>query len=73
MLLLLLAMGPLFVAAVGEVSPLRVSSALEALFCLLYVGIGFVAVWIGGTMRRRAALLKTKANAANRVPAMLSI
>ncbi len=57
-LLLLLAAGPLFVAAFDRATPLlRADTAFFGLFCLFYVGVVLVVVWVGATAWTRRDLL----------------
>jgi hypothetical protein len=61
-LLLLLAAAPLFVAAVDRITPLlEADTAFFSLFCLFYVGVALVVIWVLAMTRKRASLLKTKA------------
>lgn len=61
--LLLVAAGPLFVAAIDRVTPLmHADTAFFSLFCLFYLGVALVVGWLGAMTRKRADLLKTKTN-----------
>lgn len=68
---LLLATGPLFVAAGGRAALFEVRSAFFVLFCLLYLGIGFVVAWTCATTWRRGALLGEKTGYKPGIVAML--
>jgi uncharacterized YccA/Bax inhibitor family protein len=69
--LLLIAAGPLFFTAVGEATPLlQTETALFVLFCLFYIGVGFVVLWVGVTARARGVLLKKKTVKDNLLPAL---
>ncbi|HMJ73677.1 MAG TPA: hypothetical protein VK471_09970 [Solirubrobacterales bacterium] len=71
--LLLIAAGPLFVAAAGEATPLfRVDTSFFALFCLFYLGVVLVVVWASRTAWKRAGFLKTKTSASNRLSALFA-
>jgi hypothetical protein len=70
-LLLLVALSPLLVAAVAEITLLEVKSAFFVVFCLLYAGLAVVLLWIARTMWRRVSLLGTKASRAPAIRALL--
>lgn len=60
-LLLLVAAGPLFVAAVDRITPLLATdTAFFSLFGLFYAGVALVVLWISTMARRRSRLLTTK-------------
>ena len=60
-LLLLLAAGPLFIASLDRIRPLlHTDTAFFSLFCLFYLGMALVVVWVLVMTAKRAGLLTTK-------------
>lgn len=60
-LLLLLAAGPLFVASLDRIKPLlHTDTAFFSLFCLFYVGMALVVIWVLAITGKRGGLLTTK-------------
>lgn len=60
-LLLLVAASPLFVAAVDRLTPLlHTDTAFFSLFCLFYLGVVLVVVWVVVMAWKRLGLWKTK-------------
>lgn len=60
-LLLLVASSPLFVAAADRITPLlRTDTAFFSLFCLFFLGVLGVVIWVAAMARRRAGRLTAK-------------
>jgi hypothetical protein len=61
---LLVAAAPLFLTALGETAPLlSADTALFTLYCVFYVGVAFIVLWVAVTTYRRGRLLKDKTTA----------
>jgi hypothetical protein len=60
-LLLLAASSPLFVAAADRITPLlRTDTAFFSLFCLFFLGVLGVVIWVAAMARSRAGRLTAK-------------
>jgi hypothetical protein len=72
-LLLLLAASPLFVAAADRITPLlETDTTFFSLFCLFYVGVVLVVIWVLAIARKRGKMLKRKSRKTHLLPALLS-
>lgn len=70
--LLLLGAGPLFVASWDRMTPLlHTDTAFFSLFCLFYLGVVLVVLWVGTMTVKRMGLLTTKTGK-SLVPSLVS-